>query len=354
MMTDIDCNKEMTGFHRTEVTLSTDDQSEMRTRRDAGRTRLLSGLDQQEWPHPKEQASQGSYAMRTMVHDDDCEYDIDDGAYFHEDDLSDEDGKALTPLSSRERVCEALKWDGRLKHDAEVKRKCVRQIYPEGYHIDVPVYRIVVTTNEDDERVEHFELASENEWVRSDARAVTRWFNGKVGDLNEDEADGSQLRRVTKLTKKLARSRKEWKPQTTSGITVTKLVTDHFKASEARDDKALRDTWVAIHEALVKSTEVKHPVLEEMLAEKGDEQVQFFCTCLADALKALAELDEGDCTRNKARETWDEVFNTSYFSDQPDNDDQSGGKDSDGGKKAAIVVTSTETARRNDGGGRFG
>ncbi len=353
-MADIDCNKEMTGFHCTEVTLSKDDQSKMRTRRDAGRTRLLSGLDQQGWSHPKEQASQGSYAMRTMVQDDDCEYDIDDGAYFDEDNLIDKDGKALTPLAARERMCEALKWDGRLKHDAEVKRKCVRQIYPEGYHLDVPVYRIVVMMNDDGERVEYFELASENEWVRSDARAVTRWFNGKVGDLNAGESDGSQMRRVTKLTKKLARSRKEWKAETTSGITVTKLVTDHFSASEDRDDKALRDTWKAIHEALDKSTEVNHPVLDTMLAEAGDAQVQFFCTCLADALKILEDLDEGDYTRQKARVTWDEVFDTTYFSDQPNNDDQSGGKGSDGCKSAAMVVTSTETARRNDGGGRFG
>ena len=34
---------------------------------------------------------------------------------------------------------ESAEW----KHDAEVHKNCVRQAYPEGYHIDIPVYRIV-------------------------------------------------------------------------------------------------------------------------------------------------------------------------------------------------------------------
>ena len=52
-------------------------------------------------------------------------------------------------------------------------------------------------------------------------------------------------------------------------------------------------------------------------------------------------------------DAWDDVFDTDYFSKQPDNKDDDGG--GSGGKKAsAMVVTSVETARRNDGGGRFG
>jgi len=347
-MADIDCHSEMTGFHRDNVTLSSKQQSEMRTRRDAGRTRLEKGLNEAKKPQPKEVRSQGSYQMRTMVQDDDNDYDIDDGAYFASDDLNDDAGVALTPLAARQRVCDALVWDGRLKQEATVKRNCVRQVYAAGYHIDIPVYRIVTTTDENDEPVEHYELASGDEWTRADARAVTRWFNGLVGELNAGESDGSQMRRITKLTKKFAR-RAGWKNKTTSGICITKLVVDHFRSSADRDDKALRETWKAIDKKLQKSTEIDHPVLDTKLASAGDDAVTFFRDCLSSALKTLELLDKSDCTRKQAREAWDNVFDTDYFTEQPDNN----GDDS-GGKGSAMKVTSVETARRNDGGGRFG
>jgi len=346
-MADIDCNSEMTKFHREHVTLRVKQQDQMRVNRDAGRTRLKNGLAEAEKPQPKEVHSQGSYQMRTMVQDDKNDYDIDDGAYFTLDDLKDDKGGSLTPLAARERVCNALKWDGRLKKEATVKRNCVRQEYAEGHHIDVPVYRIVTTKNDDDETVEHYELASGDEWVESDARAVTSWYNGKVGILNAGEDDGSQMRRVTKLTKKFSR-RQNWKLKTTSGICITKLVADHFVSSANRDDKSLRETWKAINTKLQISTAIDHPVLATKLASSGDGKVGFFRDCLYEALKDLEVLDKSDCTRAQAREAWGKVFDTSFFTDQPDK-----GNDS-GNKNTVMKVTSVETARRNDGGGRFG
>lgn len=346
-MADINCHSEMTNFHSDNVTLPKKQQDDMRERRNNGRTRLENGLSEAKKPQPKLICSQGSYQMRTMVQDPDNDYDIDDGAYFASDDLKDDAGNALTPLAARQRVCDALAWDGRFKQEATVKRNCVRQVYALGYHIDVPVYRIVTTKDENDKSVEHYELASGDDWTRSDARAVTRWFNGLVGELNAGESDGSQMRRVTKLTKKFAR-RAGWKDKTTSGICISKLVVDHFKYSADRDDKALRQTWQAIDTKLQTSTEIDHPVLDTKLASDGDEQVVFFRDCLSDALNTLEVLDTVDCKRADARDAWDEVFDTTYFTDQPDKDD-------DQAAKAAVMeVTSTQPARRNDGGGRFG
>ncbi len=348
-MPDVNCNSEIIGFHKTKVTLSKTDQDNMRTRRKAGRTRLESGLNIKKHPQPKEVASQGSYAMRTMIQDDDCDYDIDDGAYFKTDDLLDKKEVALTPKAARKRICEALKWDGRLTYDAQVKRNCVRQNYPEGYHIDVPVYRIVATKDSEGKSVEYFELASDESWVKSDARAVTTWYNGIVGELNAGESDGSQMRRVTKLTKKLARSRNTWKSKTTSGICISKLVVDHFIPATDRDDKAVRETWSAIKDALDKSTETAHPVLTgTKLAEESDKEVEYFRDCLKSALKILDALDEKDCTRTKARDTWNSVFNATYFSTLPDKEEEATAK------ARTIIVTSSDTARRDDGGGRFG
>ncbi len=346
-MADIDCNSEMTNFHRENVTLGVKQQNQMRVNRNAGRTRLENGLNEAGKPQPKEVHSQGSYQMRTMVQDDKNDYDIDDGAYFASGDLKDDKGNALTPLAARERVCDALKWDGRLKKEAKVKRNCVRQDYAEGHHIDIPVYRIVTTKNGAQE-VTHYELASGDDWVESDARGVTSWYNGKVGTLNAGESDGSRMRRVTKLTKKFAR-RQNWKLKTTSGICITKLVVDNFKDSTDRDDKSLRETWKAIDAKLQKSTAVDHPVLNTKLASAGDAGVTFFRDCLSGALKTLEALDKSDCTRTQARKAWEDVFDTDFFTKQPDNS-----SDGNGGKGAAMAVTSVETARRNDGGGRFG
>jgi hypothetical protein len=347
-MADINCHSEMTAFHRDNVTLSRDQQTEMRGKRDAGRTRLNNGLDQKNQPKPRECHSQGSYQMRTMTQDDDNDYDIDDGAYFEQHDLTNSNGVSLTPLAARERICEALKWDGRLNREATVQKNCVRQAYPAGYHIDVPVYRITTTEDADGNTIEQYELASGDNWIKSDARAVTQWFNGNVGELNAGESDGSQMRRLTKLTKKFAR-RNAWKRNTTSGICITKLVVDHFVHKPDRDDKALRETWKAIKNTLSTSTAIEHPVFTgTMLAKENDQEMTFFRDCLTSALTELNALDSSECKLEDAREAWDAVFDTTFFTDQPSNNT------ANKSEKSALSVTSNEVAQRNDGGGRFG
>jgi len=321
-MSTIDCNKEMKGYHTDEVTLSNDDQKEMRDRRDNGRTRLRNGLTKAGKTLPKEFSSQGSYAMRTMVQDDDSDYDIDDGVYFEKDDLKDANGNHLDARGARQRVRDALK-DERLAYDAIVKTNCVRQKYPEGYHIDIPVYRIVRSKDASGNEVVEYELASGDNWVKSDARKVTRWYNDAVGtELKAGDADTSQLRRVTKLTKKMARSRSTWKSKTTSGICITKLIVDHFVSALEQDDDALRETWKAIQTKLALSLRIVHPVYTNTnLAEAGDESVAFFRDCLNDAIETLKVLDEHDCTRKKVCKAWDTVFNTDYFSNQAAKDE---------------------------------
>jgi hypothetical protein len=248
-------------------------------------------------------------------------------------------------------VCEALRQDGRLKHDADNKTNCVRQRYPEGYHIDIPVYRIIRGTDANGKVTATYEHASGDAWTASDARAVTTWYNNQVGELNSGAEDGSQLRRVTRMTKKQARSRMAWKKKTTSGITMTKLAVDHFIASADRDDESLYLTWKAIHAALTISTRVEHPVMQgKNLAEYGDAEVTYFRDRLGEALKDLAVLETEACTQAQARAAWDKVFATTYFSDQPtDDDDDKGAK-----KRSPFVQVSATTARRDDGDRRFG
>lgn len=336
------CSKEMTKYHADEAVLSRADQKEMRERRNNGRKRLNSGLEKDGHKLPLEQESQGSYAMRTMVEDSQCDYDIDDGQYFEKDDLTDSDGNRLAPKAARERVCKALRHDERV-YPAKVFNNCVRQDYADGYHIDMPVYRIVRTKDTEGKEIVSYELACADDWVFSDARAVTRWFNGRVGTLNEGEADGSQLRRVVRLTKKFARSRIAWKKKTASGITLTRLVVDEF-VSKAEDDEALYETWKRVYARLSMSTEVEHPI-KGKLAEDGDVKVTFFAERLATALEDLEVLEDLECGQKKALSAWDKAFGTSFFSEQGATDTA---------KAAAIFVISTEKAERDAGDRRFG
>lgn len=339
-----DCHKDMTAFHDDKVTLTSDDRTEMRNRRDAGRTRLNNGLERDGHSLP-DHHSQGSYAMRTMVQDTESEYDIDDGAYFSHQDLQDSNGTDLTPDQAKKRVCAALHQDERLASSAEIHDNCVRQPYPQGYHIDIPVYRIIVGKNDDDERTETYELASSNGWQASDAREVTRWFRRCMNDLGAES--GRQLRHVVRLTKAFARSRTDWKAKTGSGILLTRLVCDEFAEVAGRDDEALRKTWQAISTRLANSLEVEHPVNDGNLADDGDKKAAFFRDKMNWALEELKVFD-GICTRAEAREAWDTVFDTSFFSKQP----VPGG--SDGSKSSAFKVDEQKDDRRDDGDGMYG
>ena len=130
---------------------------------------------------------------------------------------------------------------------------------------------------------------------------------------------------------------------------MTKLVVDHFVASPDRDDESLYLTWQAICAALKDSTCVSHPVMEgKNLAEEGDDEVAYFRDHLAEAVEVLAVLESSTCSRRQAREAWDEAFGTTYFSDQPSDD-----QDRSSNKRGPFITTSAAVARRDDGERRF-
>lgn len=348
-MTIFDCGNDVLKYHNDKVTLRDSDRTDMRERRDAGRVRLENGLAEAEHPLPHMIRSQGSYQMRTMVQDANNDYDIDDGVYFWPEDLQHENGAALTPREARERVCAALTRDQRFASPAEVHDNCVRQEYQAGYHIDMPVYRILEEEAGNGDVREVYELASKDAWERSDARAVTKWFKDAVHDLNQaNDVNGLQMRRVVRMTKMFARSREDWKERTTSGITISKLVVDEFQASTERDDVSILETWKAIEARLLGSTKVDHPVNARPLADLGNEKVAFFQSKLSEALGTLAILEEDGCTRNEARAAWDSVFNTTFISKLPDPTEP------DGAKKAFFIATESKSDTRDDGNGRYG
>ena len=345
----IDCAKDSRAYHNQEVTLPKTQQDKMRDRRNANRNRLRRGLDKAENPAPSEFVSQGSYAMKTMTRDPDNDYDIDDGVYFRKEDLVGERGAEMTSLQARQMVRGAVD-NGKFKRAPEVRSNCVRVYYEAGYHVDLPVYRRVVTSTIFGDVV-HYELAASSGWKRSDARDVSKWYEEERGK----SADGQQLQRINRDLKKFARSRHSWRSRILSGFGISVLVVERFRYHE-REDCALYDTMVAIRDRLERSLQVAHPVTPGDYITNGvdDARARCFRDKLTDAIDALRPLFESDCTRERAFRYWDKVFATTFFSERLE-DEQRASVTAPAIISSAALLSSTSTAAaavNSAGGGR--
>ena len=308
-----DCSRDLLVYHDGEITLPFPDRQEMRKRRNSNRDRVRRDLAVDSKPSVREFKSQGSYAMRTMTQHPDKDYDIDDGVYFEKSDLVGSRGGEMSALDARWMVRDALD-DGTFNKAPEVRNNCVRVYYAAGYHVDMPVYRWVVTKNPFGQEVAHHELAS-SDWKRSDARDVTAWFDKENDRQSPDEANGRQLRRIVRQIKMFARSRDSWRGQILSGFGITKLVTECFRGDAAREDVALHDTMNAIRSRLYGSLVVVHPVTPGATITRlvEDPKSKFHRDKLEYAMDVLAILHRSDCTRKQALHAWDTLFACDWF-----------------------------------------
>jgi len=307
------CSREVRKFHNDEVTLPQTERDEMRDRRNANRTRLKDGLKKKENPSVREFHSQGSYSMKTMTQHPDKDYDIDDGVYFDKADLKNADESEMTPSQVKEMVRNAVD-DGSFNTKPKIKTNCVRVQYEAGYHVDLPVYRKLISQDALGNEEVYYELAS-SEWKRSDAREVTAWFDEENKTQSPDSINGRQLRRITRDIKKFARSRANWIDKIACGFMITKLVIETYVADEDREDRSLYETMKAMRDRLEVSLEVEHPVTPGAYISRGadDSTASFLKDKLSDAISWLAVLFESDCTAKKGLSAWDKVFNTTYF-----------------------------------------
>ena len=307
----IDCAKDVRAYHIQEVTLPKTEQDKMRDRRNANRNRLRRGLAKAGKPAPSEFVKQGSYAMKTMIRDPDNDYDIDDGVYFRKEDLVGERGAEMTALQARQMVRNAVD-DGKFKQAPEVHSNCVRVYYKAGYHVDLPVYRRVVTSTIFGDVV-HYELAASSGWKRSDARDVSKWYE----DARAKSADGQQLRRINRDLKRYARSRQSWSGRILSGFGISVLMVECYRHHD-REDCALYDTMLAIRNRLDWQLQIAHPVTTGDYITTGadDARARCFRDKLTDAIDALQPLFDSDCTRERALKCWDKVFATTFFSER--------------------------------------
>jgi hypothetical protein len=345
-----DCAKEILSYHNDEVTLPQSERTNMRNRRNANRDRVKRELENNGDPKPREFSPQGSYAMKTMVQHPDNDYDIDDGIYFNLDDLKGRNGGDKSALEARQMVRDAVD-DGGFKMKPEVRTNCVRIYYDAGYHVDMPVYRRVVTKDILGNEKVHYELASAD-WKRSDARDVTKWFEDELTRQSVNEDNGRQLRRMCRDIKKFSQSRSSWKGRIASGFMITKLVTECYRANANREDEALYYTMLAIRDRLERSLVVQHPVTpnEAITKENDDPKARFLKEKLSDAISWMAVLFNADCTREQALKTWDKAFNTDYFINKLEQkgEEKSSAKATNGALGAGILTDASNSGRSDD------
>lgn len=344
-----DCSKDILAFHDEKVTLPQNERTEMRNRRNANRDRLKTRLKEAGKPVPHEFIKQGSYAMLTMVQDPENDYDIDDGVYFTQASLRKADGSDMSPTEVKQMVCDAAQ-DDRFDKKPQVKKNCVRVFYREGYHVDLPIYRI----RESDGR---YQLASDDGWTVSRAADTEDWFNKVNKEKSPDYGiNGGQFRRIVRSTKKFARSRVEWKEKVASGFTNTKLVEECYIADKNREDVALRNCMQRTRDRLLTNLEVQHPVTPGAMLTSGpdDSSTLFLRTKLDDALRELKVLDDPTCTAKQAAKAWDRVFNTDFFSVRQAAAEKAAISEHNKDVLAGLIATKSEprlTEKR--GGGRF-
>lgn len=307
------CSEDLLAYHDGEITLSLADRQEMSKRRNSNRDRVRRDLLDDSKPSVREFKSQGSYAMRTMTQHPEKDYDIDDGVYFEKSDLVGPRGGEMSANEAKWMVRDAVHHT-LFTNPPEVRPNCVRIYYQEGYHVDMPVYRRVVTKDFLDREVVHHELAS-SDWIRSDARDVTKWFEKENDTQSPDVTNGRQLRRIVRQIKMFARSRDSWRSQIFSGFGITKLVTECFRGNASREDVALYDTMNAIRLRLHGSLVVKHPVTPDATITRlmDDPKSRFLRDKLDYGIDVLAVLHQPDCTRRKALHAWDTLFNCDWF-----------------------------------------
>lgn len=181
---------------------------------------------------------QGSYAMHTILNplkdsDGSGTYDLDDGIYF----ISDNEEDRLTIAEYHKRILNAVK--GHTTTGEEDKDPCVRVLYADGHHIDLPIY--FKSENNDDEN--HPQLAHKKDgWIDTDPKNFYEWFNGKE--------QHPQLRRLVRYLKAWCEYiRFEKNKKMPTGCILTMLAERHY-VEDSRDDLALQKLLTSLYNEL--------------------------------------------------------------------------------------------------------
>lgn len=234
------------------IKLSTSKVAKLESNRRALRKKIKDNFEDNGWESPKFY-SQGSFPLNSnlnpikkIMSDGDIkeEYDLDDGVYF------------VCPRTERK---EAATYHDRIKKAVEGhavgvvdKNTCVRVIYADGHHIDLPCYWLEKEGNTP--RLAH----KSKGFIDSDPKAFRKWVDGKISS-----ADSSgQLRRVIRYFKawKNYRENQNARIKLPSGFILTILICQNYSKNE-RDDLAFLRTAKVVQAALERDFACYRPTI---------------------------------------------------------------------------------------------
>jgi hypothetical protein len=315
-----DYNEQIQSYEADCVNLPQAVKDKLREQREANRTRLKRNRPDNIRLNDDHFIPQGSMAIGTTVQEENNAYDIDDGVWFHKDDLKKKDGTAYTARETQEMVRDAVK-DPNFNKQPEIHNNCVRVFYAEGHHVDIPCYRKL----DADTDTERQELAGANGFSPSDPTEINRWFIDRVESLNKQrDGAGSQLRVIIRLMKRFARSRGEdW--DMPNGLKLTMLVEECAPSYNERDDEAFYWLLSKLKSRLATSLEVENRAQTKTPKDKltkslKDANMVELQTRISEALDKLLVLHRSDCTKQQAREAWDWVFQSNGYFEAYDKD----------------------------------
>ena len=260
------------------VRLSKSKKENLITSREANRDRIRKYFKETLDKKSPDFFQQGSFSFKTTINPIDGEYDIDDGVYLQN--LDDDFLTALKPETAQSWIAEAV--ENATKATVVFKSSCVRVIYANDYHIDLPVYGV-----KDD--VTYLAHKKSNTWIENDPKKFKDWFYEKLNDADE------QLRRNIIYLK-------AWTDFNSlnkiSGVLITVLVCKNLVLKIERDDESLYETLKQIMSSLTLYRTVYMPVapndnlLEKYNSTEVDEIINSFTKLKKSVEKAINEKDE--------------------------------------------------------------
>jgi len=293
----MDTHKLFSNFDET-IRLNNSKIAKLKTNRKALRDKIREHFKTNNWGTPKFY-SQGSFPLNTNLNpikkttsDGDVkeEYDLDDGVYF----ICPKDERKET-ATYHDRIKKAV--NGHADSVAD-KTTCVRVVYANGHHIDLPSYWL--EKDGDTPQLTH----KSKGFTDSDPKAFKEWVDGKISNANSN----GQLRRIIRYFKawKDYREDKNTGLKLPSGFIWTILACQKF-AQNDRDDLAFKNTAEAIKTALDASFTCYRPTVptnEELLAAYSKDTVlKELGVLIGNAQKAI----DSDCQK-EASEFWRKAF----------------------------------------------
>lgn len=342
-------NAHLTSFHGELVRFDKKDLDLPTQRRNANRNRLKDGLEANKEPQPLDFVPQGSYAMGTMVQSEVETADIDDGALFRREALKGPKGGDKSANDAKEMVRAALARGDAFKTPPEVRANCVRVYYDDGFHVDVPVYRVF-----EEDGVEKKELASAGEWKASSPEDITEWFNGQVTDKSPDKTNGRQMRRIVRLLKYWSKSRSSWTMP--SGFILSVLADEAYPKEgwADRDDSALLSIMRSIRTRLQTKERVYRPVdpREEITRDQTLGRIRKLRDELGNAIAELSKLEVAGCDELTALKALKTVFNTDFWDDRIA-ELEGGGGGNGGGSGKGVPAQPNQPIDKQGGAGQY-